>query len=49
VPLVAQLTAANRHDVATLLPLVVEIPTVPGNPGRPKQKQDSLELVSKPT
>lgn len=41
-PLVVQLAAANRHDVNTLLPLVVEIPAVAGKPGRPKQKPDSL-------
>lgn len=33
-----QLEAANRHDVNTLLPLVVEMPAVAGKPGRPKQK-----------
>ena len=38
VPLVIQLEAANRHDVNTLLPLVVEMPAVAGKPGRPKQK-----------
>lgn len=37
-PLVIQLEAANRHDVNTLLPLVVEMPAVAGKPGRPKQK-----------
>lgn len=38
VPLVVQLEAANRHDVNTLLPLVVNLPVVAGKPGRPKQK-----------
>jgi transposase len=38
IPLVIQLEAANRHDVNTLLPLVVNIPPVAGKPGRPKQK-----------
>lgn len=42
VPLVAQVTAANEHDVTTALPLVTEIPAVPGKPGRPKQYPDSL-------
>ena len=42
VPLVVQLTGANRHDVNTLLPLVVEIPAVAGKPGRPKQKPDTI-------
>jgi transposase len=41
-PLVVQLTAANRHDVNTLLPLVVDIPAVAGKPGRPKQKPNAL-------
>lgn len=42
VPLVVQFTAANCHDVNTLLPLVVDIPAVAGKPGRPKQKPDTL-------
>jgi transposase len=42
VPLVVQMTEANRHDVNTALPLVVEIPPVAGKPGRPKQKPDEL-------
>lgn len=41
-PLVLQVTAANRHDVNTLLPLVVDLPAVAGKPGRPKQKPDQL-------
>jgi transposase len=35
---VLQFTSANEHDVSTLLPLVTELPAVPGKPGRPKQK-----------
>ena len=42
VPLVVQITAANQHDVTTLLPLVVEMPAVAGKPGRPKQKPDKV-------
>lgn len=42
VPLVAQVTAANVHDVKTALPLVTAIPAVGGKPGRPKQKPDAL-------
>jgi len=42
VPLVAQLTAANAHDVTTALPLVTEIPAVAGKRGRPKRKPGSL-------
>ena len=42
VPLVVQVTAANHHDVTTALPLVGEIPSVAGKPGRPKQKPDTL-------
>jgi transposase len=41
VPLVIQLEAANRHDVNTLLPLVVNIPAVAGKQGRPKQKPET--------
>lgn len=40
--MVVQLAAANRHDVNTLLPLVIDIPAVAGKPGRPKQKPDAL-------
>jgi len=42
VPLVIQTTEANRHDVNTALPLVIEIPPVAGKPGRPKQKPEAL-------
>jgi transposase len=42
VPLVVQLTAANHHDVNTLLPLVVKIPAVAGKVGRPRWKPDEL-------
>jgi len=42
VPLVAQVAAANEHDVTTALPLVTEIPAVPGKRGRPKRKPGSL-------
>lgn len=37
-----QLTAANDHDVNTLLPLVVKIPEVTGKRGRPKWKPHEL-------
>jgi transposase len=36
IPLAAQLTAANRHDVTQLLPLVDAIPPVAGKAGRPR-------------
>lgn len=35
IPLVAILTAANRHDVTQLLPLVDAMPILPGAVGRP--------------
>src|SRR5712691_4336063 len=38
IPLVARLTAANRHDVTQLLPLVDAMPTLRGGPGRPVRK-----------
>jgi transposase len=34
--------AANAHDIRAALPLVTEIPAVPGKPGRPKQKPAAL-------
>ena len=41
-PLVAQVAAANDHDVKAALPLVAGIPAVGGKPGRPKQKPATL-------
>lgn len=38
VPLAATVTAANRHDVTQLLPLVDAIPNVKGQPGRPRRR-----------
>jgi transposase len=38
VPLVAQLTAANVHDVLQLEPMVAAAPAVAGRPGRPRRK-----------
>jgi transposase len=38
IPLVATLTAAHRHDVTQLLPLVDAMPTLRGRPGRPLRK-----------
>ena len=32
------LTAANRHDVTQLLPLVDSVPAVAGKPGRPRRR-----------
>jgi transposase len=37
-PLAVILTAANRHDVTQLLPLVEAIPRLRGKPGRPLNK-----------
>jgi transposase len=42
VPLAVQTEAANQHDGALLLPLVVDLPAVGGKPGRPKQKPDAV-------
>jgi transposase len=36
VPLVIRAAAANRSDQLQILPTVVEFPTVPGRPGRPR-------------
>lgn len=41
-PLAASVTAANRHDVTELLPLVDAIPAVRGKPGRPRRRPKSL-------
>jgi transposase len=38
IPLTALLTAANRHDITQLLPLVDAIPPLRGCPGRPVRK-----------
>jgi len=38
VPLAVQCEAANQHDGALLLPLVLGLPAIAGKPGRPKQK-----------
>ena len=42
VPLVMQIAPANQHDGSTLLPLVIDLPAVPGKVGRPKQKPDRI-------
>jgi hypothetical protein len=36
------LAPANKHDGATLLPLVIDMPAVSGKVGRPKQKPDQV-------
>lgn len=41
-PLAVTLSAANRHDVTQLLPLVDAVPPVRGKVGRPRQRPDSL-------
>lgn len=41
-PLSATLTAANRHDVTQLLPLVDAVPPVRGKVGRPRRRPKSL-------
>lgn len=43
IPLTALLTAANRHDVTQLLPLVDAIPPLRGCPGRPVRKPDLIQ------
>lgn len=42
VPLNSILTAANRHDVTQLIPLVDGIEPVAGKPGRPKQRPEEV-------
>jgi len=41
-PLVVQLTGANRHDITQLLPMINAIPAVAGQPGRPRFRFDAL-------
>src|SRR5438270_9505627 len=43
IPVVARLTAANRHDVTQLLPLIDSIPPLGGRPGRPLRKPDLVQ------
>jgi transposase len=43
IPLAATLTAANRHDVTQLLPLVEAIPPVRGRPGRPRRRPERVQ------
>jgi transposase len=42
VPLATIVTAANRHDLTQLLPLVDAIPDIAGKVGRPRCKPDTL-------
>ena len=41
-PLVARLTAANRHDSTQLIPMVDDVPPVAGKPGRPLRRPKVL-------
>lgn len=43
IPLAATLTAANRHDVTQLLPLVDAIPPLSGKPGRPRKRRQRVQ------
>jgi transposase len=43
VPLVANITGANRHDVTQLLPMVDAIPPIKGKPGRPLSKPKQVQ------
>ncbi len=38
IPLAAEVTGANAHDVTQLLPLVEQVPAVRGKPGRPRRR-----------
>ena len=42
VPLVTHVTAANRHDVTELVPLIDDIPPVAGKPGKPQKRPKHL-------
>lgn len=41
-PIVAKITAANRHDVTELLNLVNDVPAIKGKPGTPRYRFDQL-------
>jgi transposase len=41
-PLATLVTAANRHDVTQLLPLVDAVPPVRGKVGRPRRRPEAL-------
>lgn len=43
IPLAPILTAANRHDVTQLLPLIEKIPKVRGKPGAPQHKSQTVQ------
>jgi len=43
IPLVAQITAANRHDVTQILPLVDSIPKIQGKLGRPRHRPATVQ------
>ena len=43
IPLVARLTAAHRHDITQLLPLVDDISPLRGRPGRPVRKPHLIQ------
>ena len=42
VPVVAKITAANRHDVTQLLHLVNDVPAIKGKPGAPRYRFEQL-------
>jgi transposase len=43
IPLAAEVTAANTHDVKQLLPLVEQVSPVRGKPGRPRKRPDRVQ------
>lgn len=43
IPLTAEVTAANTHDVKALLPLVEQVPPVRGKPGRPRKRPQRVQ------
>jgi len=43
VPLVVKVTEANRNDVMEIIPLTVDIPSVKGKRGRPRQRPDRIQ------
>jgi transposase len=43
VPLEIRITGANRSDVREIIPLVVNMPSIPGKPGHPLEKPQAVQ------
>jgi len=43
IPLTCSVTAANRHDISEMAPLVNQLPEVAGKVGHPRRQPDALQ------